>query len=102
MRVIWIKKKGSDIRMVKSNPQIPESFNSPEEAGDFWDTHSAADYPDDLESVEMEFDIKKKIFLIPVEEKVFRLARNQARKKHCSVEQVVNKLLKHDLVATKS
>lgn len=36
---------------------IPEHFNSAEEAGEFWDTHSAADYWDEMETVEMEFDI---------------------------------------------
>ena len=30
----------------KKREEIPESFDSLEEAGEFWDTHSAADYED--------------------------------------------------------
>ena len=31
---------------------IPERFSNAEEAGEFWDTHSAADYWDEMEIVE--------------------------------------------------
>jgi hypothetical protein len=30
--------------MHKGGDTIPKHFNSAEEAGEFWDTHSAADY----------------------------------------------------------
>ena len=43
--------------------QIPEHFNSAEEAGEFWDSHSAADYWNEMEETEMEFDIQKRTFL---------------------------------------
>jgi len=46
---------------------IPEHFNSAEAAGEFWDTHSAADYLDETEEEEMEFDIQKRTFLVPVD-----------------------------------
>jgi len=39
----------------KNRDPIPEHFSSAEEAGEFWDTHSAADYWDKMETVEMEF-----------------------------------------------
>ena len=32
---------------------IPEHFSSAEEAGEFWDSHSAADYGDELEEVDI-------------------------------------------------
>lgn len=35
-----------------SRDAIPEHFSSAEEAGEFWDTHSAADYWDEMEEVE--------------------------------------------------
>ncbi|MDM8518787.1 UPF0175 family protein [Anaerolineales bacterium HSG6] len=44
---------------------IPEQFNNAEEAGEFWDTHSAADYWDEMDEIEVTFDIQKRIFLIP-------------------------------------
>jgi hypothetical protein len=37
---------------------IPEEFKSLREAGEFWDTHSAADYWDDMEDVECEVVIE--------------------------------------------
>jgi hypothetical protein len=45
----------------KKDP-IPEQFDGPEKAGEFWDTHSAADYWDEMEEVEMEFDLQERIF----------------------------------------
>lgn len=34
--------------------ELPEEFASLEEAGEFWDTHSTADYEDEFEPVEFE------------------------------------------------
>ena len=34
---------------------IPESFILPEEAGNFWDTHSLADYEKQTKTVEIDF-----------------------------------------------
>ncbi len=53
----------------KKDP-IPESFDSIEEAGQFWDTHSAADYWDEMEEVEMEFDLQKRTFFVPIADEV--------------------------------
>ncbi len=51
---------------------IPEHFNSVEEAGEFWDTHSAADYQDEMETVKMEFDIQKRVFMVPVDGPIYQ------------------------------
>jgi hypothetical protein len=37
----------------KKPDPIPESFATEEEAGEFWDTHSTADYEEYLERVDM-------------------------------------------------
>lgn len=42
----------------KHREPIPESFNSIEEAGEFWDTHSLADYWDQTREVEIEVALK--------------------------------------------
>jgi hypothetical protein len=84
----------------KKDP-IPEHFNSDEEAGEFWDTHSAADYWNEMEEEEIEFDIQKHTFLVPVDSQVYLLAKKQAEAKHSTVEQIVNTLLEHELVRTK-
>ncbi|HJH29897.1 MAG TPA: hypothetical protein C5S51_09445 [Methanosarcinaceae archaeon] len=41
--------------------QIPDNFESYEEAAEFWDTHDSTDYMDSLEEVEI--DIKNKPLL---------------------------------------
>jgi len=52
--------------MHKRKDKIPDHFTSAEEAGEFWDTHSAADYLDEMEEEEIEFDIQKHTFLVQV------------------------------------
>ena len=80
---------------------IPEHFNSAEEAGEFWDTHSAADYLDEMEEEEMEFDIQKRTFLVPVDGRIYQFAKKRAEAEHRTVEQMINTLLNRELVKTK-
>lgn len=80
--------------------QIPEHFNSAEEAGEFWDSHSAADYWDEMEEKEMEFDIQKRTFLVPVDGQIYLLAKKQAEAEHRTVEQIINTLLNRELAKT--
>ena len=82
---------------VKDKDPIPERFSSAEEAGEFWDTHSAAGYWDEMEPVEMEFDIQKRVFMVPVDGQVYHRIKQQAEKEHRSVEQVVQTLLEREL-----
>ena len=42
--------------MNKRRDSIPEHFNSAEEAGQFWDSHSAADQRTEMEEEEMKFE----------------------------------------------
>lgn len=76
---------------------IPEYFNNPEEAGEFWDTHSAADYWDEMEEVEMEFDLQKRIFLVPVTDQLYYRLKERALQEQRSVEQIVDELLYQQL-----
>jgi hypothetical protein len=58
---------------------IPECLDSVEKAGQFWDTHSAADYWDEMEEVEMEFDLLETGGLRPFQKnkssKIWRLSQ---------------------------
>ncbi len=87
--------------MSKRRDTIPEHFNSAEEAGEFWDSHSAADYWDEMEEKEMEFDIQKRTFLVPVDGRIYLLAKKQAEAEHRTVEQIINTLLDRELVKAK-
>ncbi len=77
---------------------IPEEFGSEEEAADFWDTHSFADYEELLEPAEVDVDIKKRRFEIEVEESVFRGLAKQAKTAHTSVKDLASQILKEKLV----
>jgi len=85
--------------MDKKMCMIPEHFNSAEEAGKFWDSHSAADYRAEMEEAEIEFDIQKRTFLVPVDGRIYELAKKQAEAKHSTVEEIINTLLDHELVS---
>ena len=86
--------------MRKRRDTIPEHFNSAEEAGEFWDTHSAADYWNEMEEEEMEFNIEKRTFLVPVEARIYLLAKKKAETEHRTVEQLINMLLNRELPKT--
>ena len=76
---------------------IPETFESAEQAGEFWDTHSAADYADQMTEVEVVVDIRRGTYLVPVADRIYKLARRRAEDTHCSVEDVINKTLEREL-----
>ena len=44
--------------MPKKSNQIPDNFESYEEAAEFWDTHDSTDFMDSLE--EVEFNVQKR------------------------------------------
>lgn len=85
----------------KKKESIPKRFKNDEEAGEFWDTHSAGDYWNDMEEVEMEFDIKDRKFLVPINDRIYQLVKKKAEKSDCTVEQVINDLLDHSLIEMK-
>jgi len=76
---------------------IPEEFTSLEEAGEFWDTHSAADYWDEMEEMEMEFDIQRRTFLVPVNNEAYHRLRKKAKVEKRSVEEMLDILLEREL-----
>ena len=86
--------------MRKRRDTIPGHFNSAEEAGEFWDTHSAADYWNEMEEEEMEFDIQKRTFLVPVDARIYLIAKKKAEGEHQTVEQLINTLLNRELAKT--
>jgi hypothetical protein len=51
-------KKRSDI--------MPTHFQTPEEAGQFWDSHDSADYEKQMIVAECEINIQRKTYLVPL------------------------------------
>jgi hypothetical protein len=69
--------------------EIPKTFLSPEEAGDFWDTHSLADYESQTKTVEIDFQINKRTRCITVPDTIYRKLAHRANIKHQTVPQML-------------
>jgi hypothetical protein len=76
---------------------LPDEFRSLQEAAEFWDTHSIADYEEFLEPVEFEVDIQRRHFEIEVDEESFLALRETARKQQKPVKQLASEILKKRL-----
>jgi hypothetical protein len=83
----------------KKNDPIPESFANEEEAGEFWDTHSTADYEECLESVNMTIDIKRSHYEIEIDKEIFMALMKYAQKTHQSMTGLASSILKEKLVS---
>lgn len=78
------------------NP-LPESFESEEAAGEFWDTHSLTDYEEHLEAADVTFEISERVFEVQVAEDIFKKLREQAASLHQPVPKVVDEILRKEL-----
>ena len=74
----------------KEHDPIPESFSSIEEAAEFWDTHSSADYDDVMREVKFEVDIKERAFLVSIEGNLADDLKMRARHEGLRLEALVN------------
>ena len=84
--------------MAKSKLQaMPAEFKSIEEAAEFWDTHSLADYEDLQTDVEFEVELKSAKNYFSVEKKLSDTIGNLARIKGILPETLVNLWLKEKL-----
>jgi hypothetical protein len=82
----------------KKKPEpIPETFATPEEAGAFWDTHSAADYWDRMRDVDMEIDIQSELFLVALIPDLADKLAQEAQRRGVSTETLVNVWLSEHL-----
>jgi hypothetical protein len=86
----------------KSAPKdiLPESFTTLEELSDFWDTHSSADYEQDMEPVEAEIELSASKIYCPVAKDLLRQVRQQARRQGVSTETLINLWLQEKLRAS--
>ena len=76
---------------------IPEHFRSAEEAGEFWDTHSAADYWDEMAEMAMTFDLQDRLLIVPISDLIFDRVKQRAELENRSVGEMVSLLLEHEL-----
>jgi len=76
---------------------IPEDFDTVAEAAEFWDTHSAADYWDLMQEVDMQFDVKGHITLVKIRDDIYPRTRSLAKSQNLSVEEFVNQILAREV-----
>ena len=76
---------------------LPEEFDSEDEAGEFWDTHSLADYEEFLEPVDLDVDIKSRHYQIEVDKESYLALRNRARKLSKPMKLVASEILREKL-----
>jgi hypothetical protein len=79
---------------------IPEEFKTLEEAGEFWDTHSTADYWDDMEEVLLQVDIQDRRFVVLLEDAVYHVIEELAATRGVQPDAFVNEFLRQELVGT--
>lgn len=83
----------------KTIDPLPESFDSEEAAGEFWDTHSTMDYQQYFESTNDKIEISERVFEVQVAEDVFEKLREQATSLHQPVPKIVDQILRKELIS---
>lgn len=81
----------------KAIDPLPDSFETEEQAGEFWDSHSTMDYPQHLEATDDTFEISERVFEVQVAEDVFKKLQQEAASLHQSVPRVVDEILRKEL-----
>jgi hypothetical protein len=85
---------------LKRDP-LPEEFNSIEEAADFWDTHSLADYKDQQQDIDFEVELKSEKNYFAVEQELSGIIDKLARTKGVLPETLINLWLKEKVLEKK-
>lgn len=69
-------------RQNTGQPRIPR-FDSPEEAGEFWDNHSPEDFPEEFREVQVQFSrpLIKRGLTIKLDDETIKKLRSIARDK---------------------
>lgn len=81
----------------KAIDPLPNSFESEQKAGEFWDAHSTMDYQQHLEATDDTIEINERVFEVQVAEDVFKKLQEQAASLHQPVLKVVDEILRKEL-----
>lgn len=76
---------------------LPEDFRSLEKFLEFWDTHSTADYADQMSAIRVAVKIQSKKVYYPVAGELASGLRQEARRQGITTETLVNLWLKEKL-----
>ena len=103
MLVTWTRKR--EKVMPENNKQatqrdpLPEDFGSLEEFLAFWDSHSTADYEDQMEDVGVDIDIHSSKVYCAVAKDLLAQLRTRARQEGVSTETLINLWLQEKAAA---
>jgi hypothetical protein len=81
----------------KTIDPLPDSFETEEEAGAFWDAHSTIDYEEYLKPVDDVIEIRDRVFEVQIAEDVFQKLLKEASSLQQSVPKVVDQILRKQL-----
>lgn len=76
---------------------LPDSFESEEKAGAFWDAHSTMDYQEYLEPSDDSIETSERVFEVQIAEDVFKKLQQEAASLHRTVPKVVDEILRKEL-----
>lgn len=82
--------------MASEKERIPENMTI-EEASEFWDTHSVADYPSRV--VQLEYRPEEQITFVAIANDLLRQLEQHAQQHGASIETLVNLWIKEKLTA---
>jgi hypothetical protein len=90
--------------MAREKVKIPDEFDTLEHIQDFWDTHSTADFQDDLEDVKMELspafkkrlELKKLYLILELTNEQINKIENKAKASKIQSKKLISKwILEH-------
>lgn len=78
---------------------LPEEFRTLEEAGEFWDSHSSADYEENMTEAHFNVELKGRAHEVRVTNRIWREMRKIARQQGVATETLVNLWLQEKVSA---
>ena len=69
---------------------LPENFTSFDEFDEFWDTHSSADYEDQMTPIGVDIQLSSEKVYCPIAKDVMQQVRMRAHQQGLSAETLVN------------
>jgi hypothetical protein len=81
----------------KTVDPLPDSFDTEEQAGEFWDAHSTMHYQQYLEPTDDTIEINERVFEVQIAEDVFKKLQQEATSLHESLPTIVDKILRKEL-----
>lgn len=82
----------------KKKEPIPAKFRTIDEAADFWNTHSLAEYAEYLKPAKVAFKLTGRVHLLAVDPKIASELRRVSKARGLSPETVANLWLRERLV----